>query len=135
MRIVLDTNVLVSALIKPANSPGRILDLILIGELTPIFDDRIFAEYKQVLNRPRFDFRSDDIAIVLDYFRSSGLHLSVAPLEITLPDPDDLPFLEVAYTAQAPLISGNRRHFPPEMLKPFKIVLFSPTEFLETWNK
>jgi len=135
MRIVLDTIVLVSALIKPANSPGRILDLILIGELIPIFDDRIFAEYKQVLNRPRFDFRSDDIAIVLDYFRSSGLHLSVAPLEITLPDPDDLPFLEVAHTAQAPLISGNRRHFPPELLKSLKIVFFSPTEFLEAWNK
>jgi len=135
MRIVLDTNILVSALFKPANSPGRILDLILIGELVPIFDDRIFAEYKQVLNRPRFGFHSGDITFILNYFRSSGLHLTVAPQNIALPDPDDLPFLEVAFAAQAPLISGNRRHFPSEVLKPLNVAFFSPAEFLGTLSE
>jgi predicted nucleic acid-binding protein len=53
------------------------------------------------------------------------------PLSVSLPDPDDLPFLEVAAATQAPLISGNLRHFPPE--RRAGVLLLSPTEFWAGW--
>lgn len=132
MQLVIDTNVLVSSLLQPLGPPGRILDLILLGELTPVFDDRIIIEYQHVLARPRFGFHPDDVASILDYFRISGLHLTVPPLQVVLPDPDDLAFLEVAFAAQAPLITGNQRHFPNQIVEPLQVLILSPTVFLET---
>ena len=55
MRIVLDTNVLVSGLLNPNGTPGRILDLILGRYLTLLYDDRIIGEYSDVLARPQLD--------------------------------------------------------------------------------
>lgn len=52
MRIVLDTNVLVSGLLNPHGSPGRLLDHFLAGDITLLVDDRILAEYGEVLRRP-----------------------------------------------------------------------------------
>ncbi|MCH7571195.1 MAG: putative toxin-antitoxin system toxin component, PIN family, partial [Deltaproteobacteria bacterium] len=52
MRVVLDTNVLVSALLRPAGPPARILDLILGRQVTLALDNRIFDEYRNVLALP-----------------------------------------------------------------------------------
>jgi putative PIN family toxin of toxin-antitoxin system len=129
--VVIDTNVLVSGLLRAKGPPGRILDLILTGELHPVFDDRILLEYRRVLSRPRFDFRPQDVWDLLEYLRYSGWHLVAPPLAVTLPDPDDLPFLEVAVAAQAPLITGNFRHFPRPAIHKTGVRLFSPARFLE----
>ena len=59
MRIVLDTNVLVSGLLNPDGAPGRLLDLILGGRLQILYDDRILGEYSDVLARPQFGFRQE----------------------------------------------------------------------------
>ncbi len=53
MRIVVDTNVLVSGLLNPYGSPGRILDLVLSGRIQVLYDDRILEEYQDVLARPQ----------------------------------------------------------------------------------
>ena len=54
--VVLDTNVLVSALLNSFGAPGRVLDLVLAGELTVAHDDRVLAEWRQVLNGGMFGF-------------------------------------------------------------------------------
>lgn len=66
-RIVLDTNVLVSGMINPNGPPGRIVDLIREGLVELVVDDRILAEYSQVLSRPKFNpyFHAGDVRDIL----------------------------------------------------------------------
>ncbi len=56
MKIVVDTNVLVAALINPYGSPAGVLNCILSNRVCPCFDARIIDEYERVLQRPRFGF-------------------------------------------------------------------------------
>ena len=132
MNVVLDTNVLVAGLLTPHGPAGRIIDLLLNGDLTPCFDDRVVAEYRDVLLRARFGFDAAHIDAVLDYVESEGLPVSAAPIYATLPDPDDAAFLEVALAAGAEyLITGNLRHFPAKSRHGVRVV--GPREFIDWW--
>jgi putative PIN family toxin of toxin-antitoxin system len=131
VRIVLDTNVLVSGVLNPHGSPGRCLDLILDGDLTPLFDDRILAESRDVLLRPRFGFDPREVGLLVDYFIAEGEALGAPPLDITLPDPDDLAFLEVAIAGNADaLVTGNLRHFPREAVSG-RVEILAPSQLLQ----
>jgi putative PIN family toxin of toxin-antitoxin system len=135
VRVVLDTNVIVSGLLSSKGAPARILEASLTGELTPVVDHRILAEYHEVLARPRFDFDAKAVAAVLRAFMSAAELVSAAPLAATLlPDPDDLPFLEVAVGAAADaLVTGNLRHFPPAARR--GVLVVSPRELLERMTR
>lgn len=112
MRIVLDTNVLIAALLSPFGAPAQLLDLVLAEELMLLLDDRILAEYHEVARRPKFGFAEPDLARVLDAISMLAEQVSARPLDVTLPDPGDLPFLEVAAAGSADsLVTGNARHF------------------------
>jgi putative PIN family toxin of toxin-antitoxin system len=112
LRIVLDTNVLVSGVLHAAGPPGRIVDAVLGGDLTLLYDDRLMAEYAEVLARPRFAVPADRLATLLDALAASGEPVTAEPLALRLEDPDDLPFVEVALAGGADaLVTGNRRHF------------------------
>ena len=56
MRIVLDTNVLVSALLSPHGAPAAVLQLVVTGRVVLCFDARVLSEYREVLRREKFDF-------------------------------------------------------------------------------
>jgi uncharacterized protein len=115
VRIVLDTNVLVSGLLSPAGPPGRIVDLVAAARVALLFDDRMLSEYREVLARPRLRIDPAGAAAVLDLIVHEGLYVPAAPLDVELPDRDDLPFLEVAVSAAAEaLVTGNERHFQPK---------------------
>jgi uncharacterized protein len=112
VRIVLDTNVLVSGLLSPHGPPGRIVDLVVDGAVTLLVDDRIVLEYREVLARPRFGFAAGDIEAVLSLIDLAGERVRAAPLSLPLDEPDDLPFLEVAHSGGAEaLVTGNPRHY------------------------
>jgi putative PIN family toxin of toxin-antitoxin system len=114
VRVVFDTNVLVAGILNPHGPPGRLVDLVFAGDLTLLADDRIISEYDEVLRRSRFGFRSEDVAAVMAFIRRTAEVAPVPPLALTLPDPDDLPFLEVAVAGEAGLlITGNHAHFSP----------------------
>ena len=70
MLVVLDTNILVSALITPFRSASRILDLVIGSEIQLLYDDRILAEYREVLLRKKFGFAENDVHTVLDYIEA-----------------------------------------------------------------
>lgn len=113
MKISLDTNVLVSALLSPYGPAARVLDAVLTGQISIIFDDRILREYEEVLCRERLGFAPEDVKALLDFIRSEGLGIIAPPLNIALPDPDDLMFVEVAVAGGADaLVTGNKKHFP-----------------------
>lgn len=117
MKAVIDTNVLVSGLLSTAGAPARVLDLVVMGHLTPVFDDRILAKYRIVLARPKFCFTHDERTVVLDMLENVGQHITAPPLSLKLPDLDDQPFAEVAIEAMCDfLVTGNRKHFPPRVL-------------------
>ena len=75
---VIDTNVIVSALffdfraIKPATIIRKVID----GTITPIYNEEILAEYKEVLGRDKFPFRKDDIDWIINIFHEYGLAIS-----------------------------------------------------------
>lgn len=131
MRIVLDTNVLVSGLLNPDGAPGRILDWILAGRLHILYDDRILAEYSDVLERPKFGFSQELAKAVVGYLRLSGESVTALPLsEGLLPDPDDRPFAEVARSGGAEaLVTGNQEHFGG--LEAHGIHVLSPSALLD----
>lgn len=130
---VVDTNVLVSGLLNAKNPPGRILDLILVGEIQLVCDDRIYLEYNQVLNRRRFGFQPTDVTDLLESIRFSSLWVNARPIVVNLPDPNDLPFLEIAVDTDSPLITGNTRHFPRPVIQKTGLQVFTPAKYLEKY--
>jgi putative PIN family toxin of toxin-antitoxin system len=111
VRIVLDTNVVVSGMLSELPPPGRVLDMVYSGELTLIFDERIVAEYVAVLSRPRFRFQPGDIDAFLTIVRE-GEAVVAPPLPLTLSDPSDLKFIEVGVAGGADaMVTGNVRDF------------------------
>lgn len=131
MRIVLDTNVLIAALLSPFGAPAQLLDLVLAEELMLLLDDPILAEYHEFARRPKFGFAENDLARVLDAITALAEHVSALPLDVTLPDPGDLPFLEVAAAGSADsLVTGNARHFVPRRGQ-HSVRVETPREVLE----
>ena len=73
MKVVLDTNVLVAALLNPRGIPADILNLVLNEEVTLCYDDRIIGEYRSVLKRDKFGLDSDDVDTVIDFLEEAGI--------------------------------------------------------------
>jgi len=130
MKIVLNTNVLVSGLLSPYGPPGQIVRMLAAGELTLCHDARIICEYHDVLARPKFPFSPEHVEALLDQIRAAGEPVSTRPLAKRLPDGDDEPFLEVAIAGDAEhLVTGNPRHYPARCRGGVRVV--SPRRFLD----
>ncbi len=110
---VLDTNVLVSGLLNAHGFPGRLVDAVLAGALRITFDDRIEREYREVLSRPKFAISAAlREAILLELKNQDAVFAAGGPAR-SLPDVDDLPFLEVAvFATDRVLVTGNVKHYP-----------------------
>jgi putative PIN family toxin of toxin-antitoxin system len=132
MILVLDTNVLVSALLSPLGAPGRVLDLLLRGDVRLAFDDRILDEYRSVLARPKFGFEPRLIDDLLTLIIATGVGVSAPVLSFELPDSDDLMFLEAATAADATLVTGNLKHYP--VGDQVKVRIQSPAAYIEWWR-
>ena len=129
MKDVVDTNVVISGLLT-ANGPcGRILDLALEGEVTLCLDARIIEEYTEVCFHPELGLPSDEVDRVLDQLFRLSSPKTATPRDVALPDPDDLPFLEIAASAGVPHVTGNRKHFPKRACG--KIQILTPREFID----
>jgi len=129
VRIVLDTNVLVSGLLSEQGAPGQILDLLLGSDLQLLHDPRILAEYRAVLARPEFGIAPHTAAAIVRFLEEAGEPVVAGPWPHALPDPDDEPFLAVAHAGRAAgLVTGNLRHFPASARAGVRV--WSPREFL-----
>lgn len=112
-RLVLDTNVVVSAHLKNTGFERFIFELALDSSVRLCVSREIMREYEEVLMRPKFDF---PLGILRRSFRRiEEAAIWTVPSEViyAASDPSDNKFLECAEAARASyLVTGNKRHFP-----------------------
>jgi uncharacterized protein len=132
MKIVLGTNVLVSGLLQPFGPSGQIVRLVAAGDLVLCHDSRILTEYREVLLREKFHLDPERIEILLEEILTGGIPVSVRPLAIRLPDPDDEPFLEIALSGAAILVTGNIKHYPADARHGVEVL--SPRSFIDLYR-
>ena len=135
MRVVIDTNVIVSGLMSPVGPPGRIVDLLLAGQVVALYDDRVVAEYHEVVARPKLRIDRAEAEIVLGLVEREGIFVAAPPLAVNLPDLDDAAFIEVAVAGgAAALVAGNGRHCAPAR-KYVSVPILSPAGFIDFWRR
>lgn len=115
MNVVLDTNVLVSALWSADSKPGAIVTAVIARMFTACYDYRILDEYTKVLHRPKFEFTDWQISSFLDPIIKNGISVIAEPLpEIPFEDESDKKFFEVAKFCDAYIVTGNTKHYPAD---------------------
>jgi putative PIN family toxin of toxin-antitoxin system len=123
IRAVIDTNVLVPALLKPSGNEALIVLAVHHGMIRPCFSEAIMQEYATVLARPRFAFPPDEIGALLAMLRGYGELFLPDHCPFRSPDPADTRFLACAHAAQAEfVVTGNKRHFPDAPYGPTRVV-------------
>lgn len=78
---VVDTNVLVSAMLKIQSIPGQIANEALLGDLIPLLSDEILAEYREVLARPKFKFNQDNVEMLIEGIIDRGIFMDAVPID------------------------------------------------------
>jgi putative PIN family toxin of toxin-antitoxin system len=131
-RVVVDTNVLVSGALSATGPPGWIVEALIAGALTPVFDSAILAEYRDVLSRVELALPVDRVLELIDAIESLGIPVTTTPWPERLPDPDDAPFLAAALAAHCVLVTGNLRHFPIRFRRGVDVA--SPREFVDRYS-
>jgi putative PIN family toxin of toxin-antitoxin system len=113
LRLVLDTNILVSAAIKPDGLQRTVLLLAMTKPARLYVTKAILAEYQEVLARREFKIRRGLRQQLLQLIKNRTQIVNPERALRVAKDPDDNKFLECADAARADyLITGNQRHFP-----------------------
>lgn len=113
LRLVIDTNILVSAALKPDGLQRTVLVAAITKPARLFVTEAILAEYRAVLARPEFKIRRGLRQQLLQLIKNHAQLVRPARVLEVAKDPDDNKFLECADAARADyLITGNQRHFP-----------------------
>lgn len=132
LRVVVDTNVIMSALLKPESKPDLILSLILSEDFLRLYlSDEIFAEYQRVSSYGRFKaLDGRKVNLLLNQLKRQAEWVATHTFVKAALDEDDNRFLECALKAKAHfLITGNIKHYPAGKFHYTRIV--TPNEFLD----
>ncbi len=126
---MIDTNVLVAALLNPGRTPDRALAAMRSHGAVTLVDDRVEDEYRSVLARPKFraidPARRD--ALLTELLASSERVAVASACDVALVDDDDRVFIEVALAGRAvAVVTGNARHYPTSL----GFEVWSPAELL-----
>jgi putative PIN family toxin of toxin-antitoxin system len=129
LRMVLDTNVFVSAFLSPVGPSAQIVSLTWQDKVQACYNQTILGEYDEVLSRPKFKFKipKNDIQEIVETIKRDGLFFDVQPSIFPMPDETDRVFYDVAQIAGAFLVTNNIKHYPKEPM------IFTPYEFVETF--
>ena len=112
---VIDTNVLVSALItkNPEAATAKVVRLLLEQEFVPLYDADIIAEYEDVLHRSKFPILKETADALISFIIENGIESSRVDFEESMPDEDDRVFYEVSLSQEDSfLVTGNLKHYP-----------------------
>ena len=125
-KLVLDTNVIISAALSDKGNPSIIFKLIYDGKLHLCYNAQILSEYTDVLSRAKFSFSQEKQKNFLDKIVEIGIVVNTASSDTQLPDESDRVFYDTAKACKGILITGNTKHYPNE---PF---ILTPMDFLKT---
>ena len=129
IRVVLDTNIIVSALLQPLGPPAQVFLLALGDTVQMCVSGVIFAEYEEVIRRPRIRRTEETILSALETIRTKAFWVRPSDHVRACSDPDDDVFLECAQASSASyLVTGNVRDFPPRWVG---TEVVTPRRFLE----
>ncbi|MBR1791362.1 MAG: putative toxin-antitoxin system toxin component, PIN family [Bacteroidaceae bacterium] len=129
---VIDTNVLVSALIthNPEAATAQVVRLMLERAYIPMYDEDIIAEYEDVLHRAKFPIIPETADALIAHILGNGMEASRINYEEAMPDEDDRVFLEVALSKEDSfLVTGNQKHYPSSAR------VITPAQFLEIYQQ
>lgn len=131
--VVIDTNVLVSALISNRADAAtvQLVGRLISGEIVPVYSDEIMREYREVLGRKKFKLEQQMVNYILMAVERYGVIVEPSATGVILPDMKDLPFYEVVMEKRqddAYLVTGNLRHFP---VKPFIVTAREMLDILD----
>jgi putative PIN family toxin of toxin-antitoxin system len=127
IRLVLDTNVIVSALLSKSGYPSIIWNKALAGEYRVYYSLQIIEEYTDVLSRRKIGIDEDEKNDVLNFMLRHGIEVFPAPSEKPdFVDEDDRVFYDTTKTADAILVTGNGKHYPSESW------IASPARFMQS---
>ena len=125
---VIDTNVLVSALIthNKQSATIQVMEAMFANKIVPLYNEEIINEYEDVLHRAKFSFSESDINYYLETMKQAGIHSQRIASSEYFPDPKDVVFYEVALSKDdAYLVTGNKKHFPQSP------IVVTPAEMME----
>lgn len=125
---VIDTNVLVSALMTKSEESTviKVINAVLDGRITPLYNNDIIDEYREVLSRKKFKFRPELCNALVTMLQNCGINSERVPFDEVMPDESDRVFYEIALSKDnAYLITGNLKHFPRTP------IVVTPAEILE----
>lgn len=129
-RVVLDTNILVSALLSPGGPPFAVLGGILERRWELLASPEILEEYASVLGRDKFRLSAQEVAEALARLKSCAVAVFPSERVRACADPDDDKFLSAALAGAAThLVTGNLRHFPKGSYA--GVLILSPRQFLD----
>lgn len=139
MRVVLDTNVIVSALLSPTGVPARIVTAWQQERFELLVSESILSEYERALNydrvRTRHRLDATEIAVLIDGFRQFAILVAeIEPLHVVQDDPEDDKFLACAVTGRATyIVSGDTHLRDLELYQGVSIL--TPNAFLEVLSR
>lgn len=123
IRAVIDTNVVVSAMIRSSGNEALVLRAVDLRLVTPCVSLKILREYEEVLLRPKFGFAVDEVRSLLTLIRRHGEVFRTTAIPPTSPDPGDDEFIACALSSNAQfLVTGNKRHFRESWLRGTRLV-------------
>ena len=126
---VIDTNVIISSMLRAGSIPDEVVQLALEGPIIPLVSEEILAEYEEVLIRNKFGFTEAKIKKMISEIKKRAVFLDRTPTDDLFPDPDDAVFYEIVMTArkamEAYLVTGNIKHYP------VKSFVVTPREMLD----
>lgn len=133
VRVVLDTNVVISALIS-SGPPRVVVGLCRTGDILPVTSDALLTELSEVMRR-KFGWEANRVAPLLDEVRSFALVVLPGVTVQRIPeDPADNRVLECALEGDVDfIVSGDSRHLQP-LVRFEGIPIMSPAQFMATWD-
>lgn len=126
IKIVLDTNIIISAALSPQGNPAKIMGFVTNNyDATLYYNAAILAEYKKVLAYERLKIPADRQKAYLEAIQETGQVISPNKSDIAMPDESDRIFYDTAKAGNAYLVTGNMKHYPTE---PF---IVTPAQFID----
>ena len=126
---VIDTNVIISSLLKEDSIPGKIVEYVANNVIIPFVNDEILKEYYEVATRNKFNIDENRITSTIEMFKKQAIFIDQDKIDEVFIDKDDVVFYEIVMTARKTtdsyLVTGNMKHFPK------KSFIITPREMYE----